>query len=485
MRKENMNEIEKIVAALAAEKENQTLTQNGDLAYKSTNDHLVDLLFKTEYLREHLDEVEIGSSNTEKLFAMMIRDPRFGLGQRNVGRRLMRLSGCTLNAFLVAGRADDIWKEFYGTEQWTQAADFLLRECENVWSDNNVLVRKWMPRYPRKNILKDKQNEPIKDENGNKVNCKYTKQQKHVLDVIDSLMRISAMSKKEYKHFIKCDSTTEYELSHHIEDSIIFEHVPSLAHIKYTPTFMRNPKLKERYAEYLEGVRNGTRKINTAVSTVYDIYKNRNKEGFDADMWFDHLEKISGSFLPIIDVSGSMSFPENHDALGKALSIGYYLSRYSTFMTNKFMSFSERPRIVDIDTTSFVDAINSIKRGPMGYNTNFEAVMNVLKQVPNSELPEWIVVLSDMNFDQGAHTTIEEVMDMWHENGITTKIIWWNLSSMNAVCPETVAGGNIFMSGYSPMLLKFLKVGFDARMFLDEMLDGYAKNILEANTKKK
>jgi hypothetical protein len=76
-------------------------------------------------------------------------------------------------------------------------------------------------------------------------------------------------------------------------------------------------------------------------------------------------------------------------------------------------------------------------------------------------------------------------MDMWHKNGITTKIIWWNLSSMNAVCPETVAGGNIFMSGYSPMLLKFLKVGFDARMFLDEMLDGYAKNILEANTKKK
>ena len=49
-----MNEIEKIVAALAAEKENQTLTQNGDLAYKSTNDYLVDLLFKTEYLREHL-----------------------------------------------------------------------------------------------------------------------------------------------------------------------------------------------------------------------------------------------------------------------------------------------------------------------------------------------------------------------------------------------------------------------------------------------
>jgi hypothetical protein len=180
-----------------------------------------------------------------------------------------------------------------------------------------------------------------------------------------------------------------------------------------------------------------------------------------------------------------MSFPENHDALGKALSIGYYLSRYSTFMTNKFMSFSDCPRIVDIDTTSFVDAINSIKRGPMGYNTNFEAVMNVLKQVPNSELPEWIVVLSDMNFDEGAHASIEEVMNMWHKNGITTKIIWWNLSSMNAVCPETVAGGNIFMSGYSPMLLKFLKVGFDARMFLDEMLDGYAKNILEANTKKK
>ena len=43
-----------------------------------------------------------------------------------------------------------------------------------------------------------------------------------------------------------------------------------------------------------------------ASSTVYDIYKNCDKGGFDADLWFDKMEKTPLSIVPIVDTSGSM-----------------------------------------------------------------------------------------------------------------------------------------------------------------------------------
>jgi hypothetical protein len=37
--------------------------------------------------------------------------------------------------------------------------------------------------------------------------------------------------------------------------------------------------------------------------------------------------------------------------------------------------------------------------------------------------------------------------------------------------------GNIFMSGYNPMLLKYLSVGFNGEEFLKKLLEEYKKNI--------
>ena len=66
-----MSNLKEIFAA----EENKKFTENGDLAYKSTTNHLVDLLFMSEYYGKHLDEVTIGTSDKEKLFSMFIRDP--------------------------------------------------------------------------------------------------------------------------------------------------------------------------------------------------------------------------------------------------------------------------------------------------------------------------------------------------------------------------------------------------------------------------
>jgi hypothetical protein len=101
--------------------------------------------------------------------------------------------------------------------------------------------------------------------------------------------------------------------------------------------------------------------------------------------------------------------------------------------------------------------------------------MELFKMV--DEVPEYIVILSDMEFDEGSKYSKDVLMKLWKEKGYKTKIVWWNFNSRATTCPEMDSEGNIFMSGYNPMLLKYLSVGFDGQAFLDKLLMEYKKNI--------
>ena len=108
-------------------------------------------------------------------------------------------------------------------------------------------------------------------------------------------------------------------------------------------------------------------------------------------------------------------------------------------------------------------------------NTDFAKVMELLKDL--DELPEYLVVLSDMEFDLGSNQSKNELESIWEANGYKTKIVWWNLNSRAITVPEMDDKGNIYMSGYSPILLKFLSVNFDGVAFLNKLLDEYKKAI--------
>ena len=111
-------------------------------------------------------------------------------------------------------------------------------------------------------------------------------------------------------------------------------------------------------------------------------------------------------------------------------------------------------------------------------NTDFGAVMNLFKEVGKDDMPEYLLVLSDMEFDYGSKQSKDELQAMWKANGYTTKIIWWNLTDgRGKTVPEMDTNGNIYMSGYSPMLLKYLQAGFDGEAFLDKLLQAYRKII--------
>ena len=434
-------------------------TENGDLAFKSTCNKMLDILFMTEYYQKHLDEIPyMGNSEINRLFAMFIRDPRYGLGKRDIGRVLMSRAECSLEEIIKCGRIDDL---FYSTWE-TVAYPYLKREIEN----GNELVKKWMPRYSSKNFMRARE-----------------------------IARAWGMNKQQYGKFIKCDSTVESKLSHHKVDEINFEHVPSLAMIKYAKRFAKGEDTKERYAQYLDDVRKGKKELKVSTTNVYDIFKNRTK--IDADIFFDKLEKIAINCVPVVDTSGSMF--DGNDSIGKAVAIGHYLSKCSTYMPNKVVSFSSHPQLITLGQKNtffdkgygFFGDLNEDYNSDSEYrkeigsmytgdctNTDLGKVMELFKMV--DEVPEYIVILSDMEFDEGSKYSKDVLMKLWKEKGYKTKIVWWSFNSRSTTCPEMSKdeNDNFFISGYNPMLLKFLESGFNGEEFLKKILSEYKKKVL-------
>lgn len=442
-----MNSLEKLFA--------KKLTENGDDAYNTTGDKLLDLLFMSEYYGKHLDEVEIDKGDLEVLFSMFMRDPRFGMGRRDLGRELLKQSGASYDEVVKCGRYDDLFVTH--ADDFTNAAKYIYTKAK----EGNELAKKWLPRF-------------------------NTKNDKLAKRICTSL----GISQKEYRKTIKAN-TVEHQMSDKDFDHINYEHVPSLAMIKYYNRFMK----EERFKQYLESVKKGEKKLNVSTTNVYDIYRNRDK--IDADLFFDKLEKVKISCIPILDTSGSMW--DNNDSIGKATSIAYYLAKNSTYCNNYVVSFSSHPTLIKIkeqdycigegcggtkyrfgskfgSSNKFSRELNSMYTGDCS-NTDFGAVIRLLSGLDG--FPEYFVVLSDMEFDMGSKMSKDQVMRMFKDRGINTKIIWWSFNARNKTVPETDEYGNIFMSGYSPMLLKYLESGFDGKKFLEKLLEEYRKNIAE------
>ena len=438
---------------------NVKLTENGDIAFKKVSDNeLLNILFLTEYYQKHLDEVPIlEDSDINRLFAMFIRDPRYGLGRRDLGRRLMSMTGVAIDDVIKAGRVDDIFALEYEDELcFKSVLDYLKSEIQK----GNELVKKWMPRYSSKHLLLARQ-----------------------------IAKYWGMNKQQYGHFIKCN-TTENKLSRHNYDEIEFEHTPSLAMLKYARAFATKPELAKRYAQYLEDVKAGKKDLKVSTTTVYDIYRNR--ASIDADLFFSKIEKISGSWIPIVDSSGSMQ--DSNDSYGKAMAIGHYLAKCSSYCPNKVVSFSSHPQLITLGVpperidywgrtrntvetykSQYEKEIASMHTGDCS-NTDFGAVMRLLSNL-DGDMPQYLVVLSDMEFDCGSRSSKNETMAYFKSKSYTTRIVWWNLNSRHMTAPEMDSDGNIFLSGYSPMLLKYLEAGFDGNAFLGNLLREYAKAI--------
>ena len=452
-----MNKLEKIL--------NEKLTENGDKAYKSTGDNLTDLFFMTPYFEKHLSEATIGESEKEKVFSMFIRDPRFGLGRRDLGRRLMRLSKVSPQNIVKAGRYDDL---LYNPTD--EAIELLHKEILS----GNELAKKWAPRLTGKEKK-----------------------------IAKALCKMWNISEKEYRDLIKTDETTEYKLSyaekqegtplndlfnkgeytHPLVDEIDFEKVPSLAMTKYLHAFSTREDIKPRFDEYIQKVKENKAKVNTSTTDVYDGYKTavrgnstEAKEVIANKIVEDKTDGVEMNAICIVDSSGSMGWGGNEkdSLLARAYSIAYGIATKSTYAPNQVISFSSRPQLMTIHGSTLKEKYNSMYTGDCS-NTDFGKVMELLRGL--KKYPEFLVVLTDMEFDSGSNQSKQKTMQIFKEHGAETKIIWWNLNDRNKTVPEFDEYGNIYLSGYNLQILKLLENRFDMTSYIDKILEKYKKDI--------
>ena len=108
-------------------------------------------------------------------------------------------------------------------------------------------------------------------------------------------------------------------------------------------------------------------------------------------------------------------------------------------------------------------------------NSDLGKVFDILTQL--KEYPEYLIILSDMEFDCGSNFKYQAWSEKMRATGAKTKLIWWNFNQRNRTSPETDKFGNIYMSGYDVTSLMLLPSVIDMDEYIDNLLHDYIKSI--------
>ena len=183
----------------------------------------------------------------------------------------------------------------------------------------------------------------------------------------------------------------------------------------------------------------------------------------------------------MVDVSGSMNTPAggnpNVTCMDVAVSLGLYISEKNVGpFKDAFLTFSGKPEL-QILTGSLKDRFQQLSRSEWAMNTNLEAAFKqVLDQavkhnVSQDQMPDKILILSDMEFDEATSTrsywgrndntaewnpTAQQMIEkMYNDAGYRMpKIVYWNIQSRNNQAPVRFdKQGTALISGFSPAIM--------------------------------
>jgi len=283
-------------------------------------------------------------------------------------------------------------------------------------------------------------------------------------------------------------------------DEINFSHVPSLAHARYKKAFFRNTQEYAKYvAELVKDPKDRTVqvKINAGAVYPYDVLKgvigayhnnyNTTELGALQAQW-DALENFIGdaNVLPLVDVSGSMTClagggksASKTSCLDVAVSLGLYCADKNTGkFKDTFLTFSEKPELLHLKG-NIVQKVNQMVTSNWGMNTNLVKAMDkILKtavegSVPQEEMPEMLLIMSDMQFDSCARfddSAMKMIARKFSEAGYDLpKIVFWNLNAHDNVPVKYDTSGVALISGFSPQIMVSV-LGGDTEKFTPEAI---------------
>lgn len=453
----------KLVDAL---RQNNVTTENGMATNSSSLSAVVDLFYNIGAMRGQDKNRLIAdfslAFNQDPVRAMKIlfwaRDVRGGAGERQVFRDVMLYladshpEALKLNLHLIPeyGRWDDLLA-LEGTR--LEADAFKLIQTAIKAGDG--LAAKWMP---RKGVTAAK------------------------------LRNFMGMTPKQYrKTLVEGTNVVEQLMCAKRWEDIDFSKLPSVASARYQKAFWKNAK--EQYEAYIGKLQKGEAKINAGAVYPYDVVKSLNRGNADVatEQWKalpNYLEGANEMILPMVDVSGSMSCPAGNNpnvtCMDVAVSLGLYISeRNEGPFKDAFLTFSGNPTL-QILSGSLKDRYAQLKRADWAMNTNIEAAFKqVLDQavkhnVSQDQMPDKILILSDMQFDEATSTrsywgrnnnvaewnpTAQQMIEkMYAAAGYKMpKIVYWNLQSRHGDVPVSFdKQGTALISGFSPAIMTSL-----------------------------
>lgn len=460
---------------LSAMQTSDSHTENGMVTNSTSLNNCVDLFFQIGAMRGQ-DKTRLINAFTKAfgenpLTAMKLlfwaRDVRGGAGERQIFRDIMtylatnRTEVMRKNLHLVSefGRWDDLLI-LLGTPLENDALALIAKGL----NDKNGLCAKWMPRPNVANREAKKQANIIR---------KYL-----------------GLSPKDYrKMLVELSNTVEQLMCSNEWSAIEYAKLPSKAMSDLMKAFSKHDK--ERFGAYLTSLEKGETKINAGAVYPYDIVKNMqmgNARGADAQ-WNalpNYMEGNEEKVIPLVDVSSSMNCPAggntNITCMNVAISLGLYISeRNDGPFKDAFITFHNSPSL-EVTKGSLSERYRQMLGSKWGGSTNLQSAFEVLLNkavkgnVPASEMPTMMIILSDMEFNQAVgnsgwgntptwNDTAQEMIEkMYTAAGYRVpKIVYWNLQSRGDKNKPVQfdKNGTALVSGFSPALLTSLLGGKD------------------------
>ena len=496
---------------------NFAFTENGALTHKTTKSDLLDMFAMGAAYRTRTDADVIlmfrKAFKENPVYALKclfyIRDVRGGQGERRFFRVAMR-DLATQNTDAVIrniqyipefGRWDDLYA-LVGTPAEKAALNLIKDQLSlDVQCKTPSLLAKW-----------------LKSENTSS---------KESVRLANITRKHLGMTHKQYRKTLSIlrerINVLERLMSAGKWDEIEFDKIPSKAGMKYKNAFakhdidrMRADKDVQSYADFAKDT---TKKVNAKAlypyecvaeafkamrGSMYGYSRNTSMDDTNRlmvnkywDNLADYFNGASFNGMAIVDTSGSMCGSSADAPINVAISLGLYCAEKAKGpFANHFITFSSNPTFVKTEGVDFCDKVVRMSHADWGGSTNVEAAFDMMldtaikNHCPQSDIPENLVIISDMEFDScvtsGARsrdrwgygnytrvtkndlTLFEAMAEKWAAHGYKMPhLIFWNVQARQNNIPMIGHGAVSYVSGMSPSIFETImtgKTGYDLMM---------------------
>lgn len=436
-----------------SEHKGKTLTENGATVRKSSGNHVLNFFSKVGSMRNvaSRDKIKMfwDAFNEDPELALRVllwsRDVLQGAGERETFRQILKELAKVkpeeakklLPKVPELGRWDDLIALNHTTIN-DQAIKFWYEAIKG----GNQLAAKWLPRE----------------------GSKHKEYARHFMSKVN-------LTPKAYRKLaVQNTQVVEQQMCANKWSSIVYQHVPSKAMSIYHKAFQRQDG--KRFEEFTTKVEKGEIKVNAKALFPHELLKKVGRQSADEERILEAQWKALPNFLkegynilPMCDVSGSMTGLPMDVSLG----LGAYIAeRNPSAFKDLVLTFSANPQFHRLSGT-LAQRKRSLERAEWGMNTDlgkafmFILDMGVRNKVPQKDMPNMILVISDMQFDHctigksGNQVVTKQIKHAYKEAGYEApKVVFWNVNAslnMNQSVTKQHEEDVCEVSGFSPAIL--------------------------------